>query len=198
MTPLLSRLWARVLDMRPKTNRTLIVETTKMALLLHVFLEHVYTIKGTKGASMLPTMAQFGDGVLVDQQCRRGRHVEVGDIVDVKHLFVMGDGAIKRVLGMPGDFVLRDTPGKGQGMMIQVGAHAASSIGTLANGVLATVQVPEGHCWLAGDNQSASRDSRLFGPFPLAMIKGRVTTRLFPFSSIGRLGNTLKDAGDID
>lgn len=76
---------------------------------------------------MLPTMAVKGDRVYVDKLYRRGRGIQVGDVVDFKHPLHPGEGAIKRVLGMPGDFVLRDTPeiegekGKGKGMMTQVG-----------------------------------------------------------------------------
>ncbi len=41
----------------------------------------------------------------------------------MKHPLMPEEGAIKRVLGMPGDFVMRDTPDVegGRGMMIQVG-----------------------------------------------------------------------------
>jgi len=36
------------------------------------------------------------------------------------------------------------------------------------------MQVPKGHVWLQGDNLLHSRDSREYGPIPLALIKGRV------------------------
>lgn len=36
------------------------------------------------------------------------------------------------------------------------------------------MQVPKGHCWLLGDNLYASRDSRLYGPVPMALIDGKV------------------------
>ena len=36
------------------------------------------------------------------------------------------------------------------------------------------MQVPEGHCWVNGDNLDASRDSRIFGPLPLALVRGKV------------------------
>jgi len=41
--------------------------------------------------------------------------------------------------------------------------------------------VPQGHCYVVGDNLKYSRDSRMFGPLPLALIKGRVIAR-FSFS----------------
>ncbi len=36
------------------------------------------------------------------------------------------------------------------------------------------LQVPKGHVWLQGDNIILSRDSREYGPIPLALVKGRV------------------------
>ena len=45
----------------------------------------------------------------------------MGDVVCAKHPSFPDIRVLKRVLGMPGDFVLRDTPGEGNsGMMIQV------------------------------------------------------------------------------
>lgn len=38
-------------------------------------------------------------------------------------------------------------------------------------------QVPPGHVWLIGDNLPASRDSRLYGPVPMALIDGKVIAR---------------------
>ena len=42
------------------------------------------------------------------------------------------------------------------------------------------VIVPQGHCWVLGDNPSGSRDSRRFGPVPLAYLLGRTIWRLGP------------------
>lgn len=42
------------------------------------------------------------------------------------------------------------------------------------------IKVPEGHCWVTGDNLSRSLDSRSYGVLPLGLIKGKifaVTTR---------------------
>ncbi|KAK3680228.1 hypothetical protein LTR78_000606 [Recurvomyces mirabilis] len=53
---------------------------------------------------------------------------------------------------MSGDFVLRGTPDVDGTMM----------------------QVPTGHCWVVGDNLTYSRDSRIWGPLPLALVTGKV------------------------
>ena len=62
---------------------------------------------------MMPTFNSFGDAVLISKYYRRGRGVQVGDIVSFVHPIDSEERAIKRVLGMPGDFVCRDTPGTG-------------------------------------------------------------------------------------
>lgn len=67
---------------------------------------------------MLPTISAKGDGVIVLRIYRRGRNIRVGDMVNIKHPLFPNFGAIKRVVGMPGDFVSRD--GLGGQTMVQV------------------------------------------------------------------------------
>ena len=74
---------------------------------------------------MLPTLNTRGDFVWISKLHRRGKNIQVGDVVSFKHPLVPGEGACKRVLGMPGDFVLRDTVGADgvrSDMAIQVSA----------------------------------------------------------------------------
>lgn len=54
---------------------------------------------------MLPTISVSGDRVLLSKYNRRGRGVQVGDLVAFKHPLVPEAEALKRVAGMPGDFV---------------------------------------------------------------------------------------------
>lgn len=100
---------------------SLIINFTKGAFFLHLYNEYIGSVKWTAGPSMLPTLNAHGDAVYISKFYRRGLGIRVGDVVSVKHPMFPGVGASKRVLGMPGDFVLRDTPGRGEGMMIQVG-----------------------------------------------------------------------------
>ena len=52
--------------------------------------------------------------------------------------------------------------------------------------------MPDGHCWLLGDNLQESRDSRVYGPIPLALIKGKVIARVSPWSDMGWIENGLQ------
>ncbi len=40
------------------------------------------------------------------------------------------------------------------------------------------LQVPAGHVWVQGDNLAHSLDSRVYGPVPLALVKGRVVCQV--------------------
>lgn len=63
---------------------------------------------------MVPTLSAKGDWIYISKWYRRGRGIHVGDLVDFEHPMVPGMGAVKRVVGMPGDFVMRDTIKSGQ------------------------------------------------------------------------------------
>ncbi|XP_031702615.1 mitochondrial inner membrane protease subunit 1 isoform X3 [Anarrhichthys ocellatus] len=50
--------------------------------------------------------------------------------------------------------------------------------------------VPKGHVWLEGDNLRNSNDSRSYGPVPYALIRGRVSLKLWPPHSFGTLSES--------
>ena len=87
---------------------------------------------------------------------------------------MLGQGAIKRVAGLPGDFV------------------GVEKEGADDEDEQWAIQVPEGHCWVLGDNLPESRDSRMYGPLPLALVQGKVLARVWPPEGWGWLGNTLQ------
>ncbi|KAM3373591.1 hypothetical protein ACQJBY_020188 [Aegilops geniculata] len=69
---------------------------------------------------------------------------------------------IKRLIGLPGDWV--SVPDKEE-----------------------IRKIPEGHCWVEGDNGTASWDSRSYGPVPLGLVQVRVTHVVWPPSKMGRV-----------
>ncbi|KAK3700793.1 hypothetical protein LTR37_015765 [Vermiconidia calcicola] len=91
-------------------------------LITHITFTHILEYNPCYGISMLPTFNSFGDWVLISKYYRRGRGIAVGDIVSYAHPHEPYERAIKRVMGLPGDVVMRDTPGvgTGKGMMVQV------------------------------------------------------------------------------
>lgn len=85
----------------------------------HLFMSNCYTVRKTIGPSMLPTLNVRGDWVLISKLNKLGRGLRVGDLVSYKHPVEADIGVIKRVIGMPGDFVVKD-PTDGSGDMLQV------------------------------------------------------------------------------
>ena len=141
----------------------------KFLAFTHLFLEYGYSIAPAFGPSMLPTFDILGEWLLISRRHRYGRNVQVGDLVAYS-IPINDSVGVKRLMGLPGDYVLLDAPGSGSDDMIQV-------IGTSERArppAHMNAQVPQGHCWIVGDNITASRDSRSFGPVPLALISGKV------------------------
>ena len=104
----------------PRASYPYVFNVTKALFGLHFWNDYVFGVQATLGPSMLPTMNARGDWVCVSKFYRRGKGVRVGDLVSAKHPTFPGTGIMKRVLGMPGDFVLRDSPDSGSKMMVQV------------------------------------------------------------------------------
>jgi hypothetical protein len=98
------------------------------ALAWHIFCEYFFTLSQAEGISMLPTINATGDWLLLSKRYRKGRGVVVGDIVSFKHPIDEHTRSVKRVIGMPGDIVLRDSPDK-SGQMIQVSRAGEGEIG---------------------------------------------------------------------
>lgn len=110
---------------------------------------------------MLPTFLVDGDRLIISKRYQRGKGIQVGDVISFDSVYEPGARVIKRVIGMQGDYVMRDTPGSGSTAMIQV---------------------PQGHVWVVGDNMKDSLDSRHWGPLPMALIKGKVIAKMFPWN----------------
>ncbi|ROT38898.1 LexA/Signal peptidase [Sodiomyces alkalinus F11] len=147
--------------------------TLKAIVACHLLWEHGISFGGAAGSSMLPTFSVYGDYLLVSKYYRRGRDLHVGDLVfyDIP-IFRRAQG-VKRIMGLPGDYVLHGDPDTGSQVMIQV---------------------PQGHCWITGDNLESSRDSRVFGPLPLALVRGKVLAKIWPPQEAHWIRNGLEDS----
>lgn len=92
----------------------------KLFFILHLASEYAGTISPTTGPSMLPTVGVSGDVIFTSKRYARGNGIEFGDLVEFNHPMVPSEAALKRVMGLPGDFV-REDGGLGRGdRMIQV------------------------------------------------------------------------------
>ncbi|KAL7494196.1 hypothetical protein ACHAWT_006275 [Skeletonema menzelii] len=74
----------------------------------------------------------------------------------------------KRIIGMPGDTIIRTDGGSRESN------HR--------------VKVSPGHLWIEGDNTLQSHDSRAYGAVPASLIIGKVVCRLWPLREYASLG----------
>ncbi|KAL8504818.1 hypothetical protein ACS0TY_016128 [Phlomoides rotata] len=127
-----------------------------------------------RGSSMYPTLNPhssdstrfaFDDYVLVEKLCLQKYKFSHGDIVVFRSPSNYKEKNIKRIAGLPGDWI------------------------DLAP--FDTLRVPEGHCWVIGDNDSCSLDSRSFGPIPLGLICGRATHIVWPPQRVGGVNSRI-------
>jgi signal peptidase I len=158
--------------------------------------EKVVEVFRVPSPSMEPTIAA-GARVLVDKGAYRTGPVRRGDVVVFVDPNDRSRDYIKRVVALPGDVVeIRDDEVFVNGERLQNGDPASDvSGGRLleetnagrtyrvllapwsdghAPGTFAPSRVPNGSCFVLGDNRRRSVDSRDVGPVPLADIVGRV------------------------
>lgn len=72
---------------------------------------------------MYPTVHLFGDSLLISKFHKYGRGIGVGDVVIYKHPWILMTPAAKRVIGMPGDYVLKNGPIDGKDAFVPEGVE---------------------------------------------------------------------------
>ena len=174
---------------------------------------HVLQAFKVASASMAPGLLR-GDRVFLNKAIYTTRAPCRGDAV----IFVYPNDRrlfyLKRIVALPGDSVeiknnqlwINDMP------LTQEAVPDAAPLHTPADNIGRTVMeingaarypinvppeknadmprliVPNGHCFVLGDNRGASKDSRTFGPVPLADIKGRIAYIYWPARNWSRFG----------
>lgn len=136
-----------------------------------LFRRYVGFVTTARGQSMWPTLrsGQF----LFTRAVRCPRRLRHGDIAVVRSVEV-GRRIVKRVVGLPGDRLVLGAEG-----LLRNGVQVAEPYVTRVGGKSGAWLVPEGHCFLLGDNRAASSDSRCWRePFtPLDRVVGRASAR---------------------
>jgi mitochondrial inner membrane protease subunit 1 len=121
---------------------------------------------------MYPTLPSQLTYIIISRRHKHGRNVRIGDLVVFRSPIFPAGQSCKRVIGMPGDYVVTDPD-----LSHTVGGAEIAGQEELREGLgreePRMVQVPEGHVWVAGDNLSYSRDSRFHGPVPMGLIQGK-------------------------
>jgi mitochondrial inner membrane protease subunit 1 len=82
----------------------------KLCCLTHLTFTEFIQVAPSQGPSMVPTFTVQGDWILSDMTCRRGRGVGVGDVVMYRIPISDINCGVKRIIGMPGDYVTLRNP----------------------------------------------------------------------------------------
>lgn len=160
-----------------------------IALVIVVMLNlFVFNLSTVKGHSMEPTLREK-EWLFVNKLVYLVGHPERGDVVILKDPDTRSSGQqylVKRIVGLPGDKV-EIRSGK-----LYVNGEAINEPYTdikIEDGNRGPVVVQEGHYFVMGDNrhQSASKDSRSFGPVAETDIRGRADFILWPLRQMGGL-----------
>eukprot|EP00559_Dactyliosolen_fragilissimus_P005601 CAMPEP_0184870436 /NCGR_PEP_ID=MMETSP0580-20130426/37452_1 /TAXON_ID=1118495 /ORGANISM="Dactyliosolen fragilissimus" /LENGTH=280 /DNA_ID=CAMNT_0027372493 /DNA_START=488 /DNA_END=1330 /DNA_ORIENTATION=- len=122
--------------------------------------------------------------------------VQVGDVVVLQH--PNRDGTVcKRVLGLPGDIVLRPNTSKYTNagwrelyfqeehrnvMTLFEEDEKNENISSSSLASSSLFVIPDGHLWVEGDNSINSSDSRNYGSVPASLIVGKVVMKVWPLS----------------
>ena len=163
--------------------------------------------------SMAPSILR-GDRILLNKAIYKIKAPQRGDVViflypDDRRLFFL-----KRIVALPGDTIeihdnkilINDLPlsysiltpkpemNFDHGSVVQTleeennGCKYPILIDNAPTVNMPKTTVPHGSCFVLGDNRSHSKDSRSFGPIPLADVKGRVDYIYWPALSWSRFG----------
>ncbi|GER26674.1 signal peptidase I family protein [Striga asiatica] len=137
-----------------------------------------------RGSSMSPTLNPHGgaaagfvfdDYVLVEKLCLAKYKFARGDVVVFRSPINYKEKNVKRIAALPGDWIYLSSQD--------------------------TLKVPEGHCWVLGDNEASSMDSRSLGPksmmshlklIPIGLICGQATHVVWPPQRIGGVNSKIQ------
>ncbi|MBD1913686.1 MULTISPECIES: signal peptidase I [unclassified Leptolyngbya] len=175
-------------------NIRFLVIALALALVIRIFIAEPRFIPSD---SMVPTLA-VGDRLVVEKVSYRLRPPAHGDIV-VFHppavLEELGYGQdqafIKRIIGEPGDIL----EVRGGQVVLNGQPLQENYIAAPPDYILPPIHVPEGAYFVMGDNRNNSNDSHVWGFLPRPNIIGRAVFRFYPFSRLGSISLSGRNAG---
>ncbi|MCS7253376.1 MAG: signal peptidase I [Armatimonadota bacterium] len=132
--------------------------------------------------SMAPTILQ-GERLLFLKGAYSNTVPRRGDIVVLQNPLNKEELIVKRVVGLPGEFIATYR-GK---VCISSKPIDEPYVGGIATIGLTPMLISDGHVYLLGDNRSASEDSRDFGPVPINKLLGKLLIRISPLNRFGRV-----------
>jgi len=134
----------------------------------HCAFEYGAELTFLTGPSMIPTFNgnSHSNVVLTEHVSSRWKALSKGDVVIARSPMDPKTFVCKRVAAVAGDSVP-----EAEGVTFKRG--------------FGINEVPHGHVWLLGDNPDNSTDSRMYGPVPIGLVRGKVLMKVWPFSEVG-------------
>jgi len=130
--------------------------------------------------AMAPTVPVAGR-FLLDKVGFRVTGFERGDIIEFPIPDVPADHTVKRVVGLPGDTIeCRDGRVYRDGTAVEEPYLTGDPQTSRTVDCGGPTTVPAGQLYVLGDNRTASRDSRDWGPIPQTSVGGRLLTVIWP------------------
>lgn len=118
---------------------------------------------------MQPTLEP--DNILITNKIAKQRsNFKRDDIVIAIHPNNPRGLICKRLVGVPGDIVLINSPSD------ETDNDQEGSV------KIQKIYITPGSCWLEGDNKINSTDSRNYGQVPIGLIKSKVLARIWPLN----------------
>jgi signal peptidase I len=147
-----------------------------LVVVLRAFVVEAYVVKG---ASMEPTFYD-AERLLINKLAPRFQDLQQGDVIVFQHPDQPGRRLIKRIIGLPGDYVeIRRGRVAVNGKELEEVYLAEENIDPGDN--MYGYPVPPGEIFVLGDHRIRSNDSRRFGSIPEALVVGRTFLRIYPF-----------------
>jgi signal peptidase I len=154
-----------------------LVPAIVIALLIHVFLAQATRVYGQ---SMEPNL-HTNERLVIEKFSYHFHGPRRGDVVVLRDPGGSSELLIKRVVGLPGE---RVTLADGR-VFIDGVALTETYLNQVTQGQARSWVVPPLSVFVMGDNRSASRDSRIFGPVALEELVGRALFRYWPLGEVG-------------
>ena len=152
-----------------------------LAFIVIVFLYQPVQVEGT---SMMPHLVNH-ERIFINKFIYRFEPIQRGDIVVFLYPLDPSKSYIKRVVGLPGEWLaIKD------GQVLVNGKPLPEPYvptGYLDRQTYPPVHVEENHYFVLGDHRSSSNDSRVWGTVDRKYIYGKAVFVYWPFSQMGSL-----------
>lgn len=139
-----------------------------------------------KGMSMESSF-QDHEYLIIDEISYRFRPAERGEVIVFRYPLNPQEYYIKRIIGLPGEGVqVKDAKviiynDEYPGGLVLTESYLDENMPTYANSD-DRIDLGPNEYFVMGDNRTASKDSRVFGPVNKSFITGRVMLRGWPFN----------------